>query len=132
VDPLGLRPAALLGHSIGQYAAACLAGVFSLDDALTLVGLRGAAVQAMPPGAMLAVHFPRTRSRFARPAIDLAAVNAPSLCVVAGPHAPIAALAQRLRSQGVNATPLHTSHAFHSHMVEPRCPCSPRRSRASR
>jgi amino acid adenylation domain-containing protein len=119
----GIRPAALLGHSIGQYTAACLAGVFSLEDALALVCLRGALLQPLPPGAMLAIPLPEAELLpLLDPSVNLAAVNTPALCVASGPHAPIAALAERLAARGIQSTPLHTSHAFHSHMVEPALP----------
>ena len=117
----GVRPAALLGHSIGEYVAACLAGVFELDDALRLVAARGRLMQSMPAGEMLAVGLPEAdllRILESHRGLDLAAVNGPAACVVSGPAAVIAALARELPA-GAGAKPLHTSHAFHSAMMEP-------------
>ena len=127
----GVRPAALLGHSIGQYTAACLAGVFSLEDALALVALRGKLLQQLPTGTMLAVPLPEAEiipelgsllDDSGNLAVDLAAVNTPSLCVVAGPTPPSSPSPSACAPRGVQSTPLHTSHAFHSHMVEPALP----------
>ena len=82
----GIKPAALIGHSIGEYVAACLAGVFGVEDALALVAQRGHLMQSMPRGAMLAVPMPEDELRKILPAaLSLATVNGPSQCVV--PHA---------------------------------------------
>ncbi len=116
----GIRPAALLGHTIGEYVAACLAGVFSLEDALALVAARGRRMAAMAPGAMLAVSLPEAEVRpFLTGDLSLAAVNAPSRTVVSGPAAAVEALAAALEAGGVRHRRLHTSHAFHSAMMEP-------------
>ncbi|HEX8179962.1 MAG TPA: type I polyketide synthase [Pyrinomonadaceae bacterium] len=116
----GVKPAALIGHSIGEYVAACLAGVFSLEDALRLVAARGRLMQQLPAGAMLAVPLGEDElTALLTPQLSLAAVNAPGLCVAAGPAAAIAELEERLRAQGVAARRLQTSHAFHSAMMEP-------------
>ncbi len=117
----GLRPAALLGHSVGEYVAACLAGVFPLPDALRLMAARGRLMQELAPGAMLAVELPAAEVAGLASAagLDLAAVNAPDLTVVSGPTAAVEALAGDLRGRGVECRPLHTSHAFHSAMTEP-------------
>lgn len=116
----GIQPDALLGHSIGEYVAACLAGVFSLEDALRVVAARGRLLQAMAPGAMLAVGLSEERLRsLGHAGCDVAAVNAPERCVLAGPHAAIAAVEENLQRQGVVTRRLHVSHAFHSAMVEP-------------
>jgi acyl transferase domain-containing protein/acyl carrier protein len=116
----GVQPSAMIGHSIGEYVAACLAGVFSLEDALTLVAERGRLMQQLPPGSMLAV--PMTAAQL-QPLldgqIDLAATNEPRLCVVSGPHAAIDQLQQRLDTLRVSFRLLHTSHAFHSRMMDP-------------
>ena len=116
----GIRPQAMMGHSIGEYVAACLAGVFPLDDALALVAERGRLMQGLPAGAMLAVPLPEERVMPLLGAeLSLAAVNAPDRCVVSGPHAAVDALRAELEARGVGARPLHTSHAFHSAMMEP-------------
>ncbi len=117
---LGLRPRALIGHSVGEYAAACLAGVFSLEDALALVAARGRLMQRAQPGAMLAVPLPEAElAALLPPEASIAAVNAPNRCVAAGPTAVIDALTDRLAERGVAARRLQVSHAFHSAMMEP-------------
>ncbi|WP_414449356.1 beta-ketoacyl synthase N-terminal-like domain-containing protein [Burkholderia sp. 22PA0099] len=119
----GVQPVAMLGHSLGEYVAATLAGVFSLDDALGLVAARGALMQAQPAGAMLGVA---TGEAALRPWLDepvsLAAVNAPERCVAAGPEAAVAALERRLGEAGVSCRRLAVSHAFHSAMMAPAAP----------
>lgn len=116
----GLRPVAMTGHSLGEYVAACLAGVFSLGDALALVAARGRLMQELPGGSMLAVAL---TEEAIRPLLDdklsLAAVNGPSLCTVAGERGAVAALEERLSAGGVSCRRLRTSHAFHSAMMEP-------------
>jgi amino acid adenylation domain-containing protein len=116
----GIRPEAMLGHSLGEYVAACLAGVLSLDDALALVAARGRLMQARPRGAMLAFPLPEAEVLpWLGGGLALAAVNAPSLCVIAGPEAEIDALQARLAEQGVEGRRLRTSHAFHSAAMDP-------------
>ena len=116
----GVHPQAMIGHSIGEYVAACLAGVLSLEDALALITTRGRLMQALPGGAMLAVPLPEEKiNPILGPALSLAAINGPSLCVVSGPIEAIDALQEQLREQGVATRRLHTSHAFHSAMMQP-------------
>jgi acyl transferase domain-containing protein/acyl carrier protein len=116
----GIAPAALAGHSIGEYVAAALAGVFDPDDALRLVAERGRLMQRLPGGAMAAVMLPEDLLLpMLVDGVDIAAVNAPGVCVVSGSHESIAALADSLSMQGVGVRPLHTSHAFHSRMMDP-------------
>jgi acyl transferase domain-containing protein len=116
----GVQPAALIGHSIGEYVAATLADVFTLPDALQLVAARGRLMQTCPPGAMISVPLAeQALLPLLGPGLDLAAVNGAALCAVAGPAEPIAALATELAERGVVCRPLHTSHAFHSAMMEP-------------
>jgi len=117
----GIRPAAMIGHSIGEYVAACLAGVFSLEDALAVVAARGRLMQELPEGAMLAVPLSpgELQPLLDGQLLDLAVVNAPSLCVVSGDRHAIELLEQALASKGITCRPLHTSHAFHSGMMEP-------------
>ncbi len=116
----GMRPAAMLGHSLGEYTCACLAGVFSLEDALALVAERGRLMAAMAPGAMEAVFASEAELVARLPAeVSLAAVNGDALCVVAGPRAAIERLGRALDADGVGHRALVTSHAFHSAMMEP-------------
>ncbi len=119
----GFEPDAMVGHSIGEFVAACLAGVFTFEEGCRLVAERARAMQAMPPGAMLAVRLPEAELRAELgEALDLAAVNAPSLCVAAGPRAGIDALNARLSARGVMCRPLAVSHAFHSRSLDPALP----------
>lgn len=116
----GIKPAAMLGHSVGEYVAATLAGVLSLEDALALVAARGALMQALPAGAMLAVPLPESRARLLlEEGTDLAAVNGDELCVISGPLAAIDRLQKRLAREGITGQPVRTSHAFHSSMMDP-------------
>ncbi|HEV2274303.1 MAG TPA: amino acid adenylation domain-containing protein [Acidobacteriaceae bacterium] len=116
----GVRPAAIVGHSVGEYVAACLAGVLSLEDALALIAARGRLMQDLAPGSMLAVRAPEeTVTRLMGSELDLAAVNSPQLCVVSGSGGRIDAFSQQLSRQGIQSRKLATSHAFHSRMVEP-------------
>ena len=116
----GVRPHSMVGHSVGEFVAACLAGVFSLEDALTLVAARARMMQDLPAGAMLSVRLPENEvTPLLGPELSLAAVNAPSLCVVSGSMAAVEALEQRLEKEKVACRRLATSHAFHSYMMEP-------------
>jgi amino acid adenylation domain-containing protein len=116
----GIRPRAMVGHSIGEFVAACLAGVISLEDALAMVALRGRMMQRLPAGGMLSVRLSETevRKRLREP-LSLAAVNSPSLCVVAGSLDPLEQFEQELTNAGVVCRRLVTSHAFHSVMMDP-------------
>lgn len=116
----GVIPSAMIGHSIGEYVAACLAGVFSLEDALALVAARGQLMQDLPSGAMLAVMLSETETRsFLRNGLSLAAVNGAKNCVVSGTSEAIHSLHDQLEQRDVHSQVLHTSHAFHSEMMEP-------------
>jgi phthiocerol/phenolphthiocerol synthesis type-I polyketide synthase E len=111
----GLEPAGLVGHSLGELTAACVAGVLDLPDALIAVEARGRLMQAAPEGAMLAVLQSAAEARVGLdPALTLAAENGPGACVVAGPEPAVAALEARLRDMGVGCARLRTSHAFHT------------------
>jgi acyl transferase domain-containing protein/acyl carrier protein len=115
----GVHPSAMIGHSIGEYVAACLAGVFTLEDALMLVAERGRLMQDAPTGAMLAVSLSeRDVSALLCDELSLAAVNAPSLCVVSGTIEAVADLERKLTARDVVCRRLHTSHALHSAMME--------------
>ncbi|HEX6755493.1 MAG TPA: SDR family NAD(P)-dependent oxidoreductase [Mycobacteriales bacterium] len=116
----GVVPDAMVGHSVGEYVAATVAGVFAVPDAVRLVAERGRLMQAMPPGSMLAVQRDAGEVRDGLPdGLSVAVVNGPGTCVVAGPSEEVAAFADGLRADGVGCTPLRTSHAFHSAMMEP-------------
>ncbi|MFP8964591.1 type I polyketide synthase, partial [Streptomyces nanhaiensis] len=119
----GLRPRAMLGHSVGEITAACCSGVLELPDALRLVARRGALMQQLPGGAMLSVALDEESLRELLPdGLSLAAVNAPGLCVVAGPHDRVEDFERKLAARDVGHRRLHTSHAFHSPMIEPVLP----------
>ncbi|HEX8352728.1 MAG TPA: type I polyketide synthase, partial [Pyrinomonadaceae bacterium] len=120
----GIRPQAMIGHSVGEYVAACLAGVFSLEDALRLVAARGRLMQSLPGGAMLMLPLAEEEVvgllvEHAGGALSLAAVNGPAACVVSGPAEQVEALQGLLGERGVEGRRLRTSHAFHSWMMEP-------------
>jgi len=115
-----VRPDAMIGHSIGEYVAACLAGVISLEAALELVAARGQLIQDLPGGRMLAVTLSEKEiGPFLGSVLSLAAVNSPTLSVVSGPDSAVSALEERLTKQRVVCRRLPTSHAFHSDMMEP-------------
>src|SRR5262249_8743703 len=121
----GIKPVAMIGHSIGEYVAACLAEVMSLEDAVSLVATRASLMQSVAPGSMLSVMLPDTEvaSLLATvPGVSLAAINGPNACVVSGPSEHIATLAQKLAAQQIPNRELKTSHAFHSAMMDPILP----------
>ncbi len=119
----GVRPEAMLGHSVGEYVAACLAGVLTREDAVRLVALRGRLIQELPAGGMLTAILPeRELAPRLTGGLALAAMNGPSLGVVSGPLDQVADLERRLSAEGVVTRRLHTSHAFHSAMMEPALP----------
>jgi phthiocerol/phenolphthiocerol synthesis type-I polyketide synthase E len=116
----GIVPESMIGHSVGEYVAACLAGVFSLDDALALVAERGRLMQSLPPGSMLAVPLPAAEVEpLLVPAVSIATINAPDRCVVSGPGDEIGRLEADFTGRGVAARRVETSHAFHSPMMDP-------------
>ncbi|MFD2169308.1 type I polyketide synthase [Tumebacillus lipolyticus] len=115
----GISPAAMIGHSIGEYVAACLAGVFSFEDALQLVAARGALMQDLPAGSMLAVIAAEAAIRELLPSdLSLAAVNGPNSCVVSGSKEAVAKFEQLLEGHQISSRQLETSHAFHSAMMD--------------
>lgn len=114
----GVTPVGVIGHSVGEFAAAATAGVFSYEDGARLVAARATAMQAQPAGAMLAVMQDGDDLRNLLPqGICIAAVNAPGTCVVSGNGDAIADFARTLKEKEIAATPLKTSHAFHSPMM---------------
>ena len=116
----GISPQAMIGYSIGEYVAACLAGVFTLEDALRLLAQRAQMIQELPGGAMLAVPLsPAEVEPLLDERLALAATNGPTMCVVSGETDAIARLENRLSEKGVVHRRLQTTHAFHSHMMEP-------------
>ncbi len=120
----GISPSAVLGHSIGELVAACISGILSLEDAVTLVAHRGRLMNALPPGGvMAAVLCPEAD---AIPVIaphagqvSVAAVNAPGTVVISGEQAGVAAVLEALKLRGVSTQYLTVSHAFHSHLMDP-------------
>jgi amino acid adenylation domain-containing protein len=117
---LGIVPSALVGHSIGEFVCACLAGLASLEDILPMVALRGRLIRSLPKGSMLSVRCAAREIQDRLPStIQLAASNSPNLCVVAGHSEAIDAFSQVLDAEGLITSKLHTSHAFHSAMMDP-------------
>ncbi len=120
----GIQPAVVLGHSVGEYVAACIAGVFSLEDGLKLIATRGRLMQALPQdGAMIAVIAEESQIKTAiQPYgsdVAIAAINGPQQFVLSGKREAIATLSKGLEGQGIKVTPLAVSHAFHSSLMEP-------------
>jgi acyl transferase domain-containing protein/thioesterase domain-containing protein/acyl carrier protein len=116
---LGIKPAAMLGHSIGEFTAACVAGVFSLDDTLRIVAERGRLMQSLPPGLMIAVAATEAEVKNTLDSrCAIASVNAPDQCVVAGPADAISEVEAELGRRKLAVQRLHVSHAFHSPMMD--------------
>ena len=116
----GVEPDMLLGHSVGEFAAAVLAGVFGEADACQLIATRARLMAEQAPGAMLAVHAAADGlDAYLDDTVEVSAINAPELCVVSGAHGAIDMLAQRLDDAGIRNTRLATSHAFHSRAMAP-------------
>lgn len=115
----GFQPVALMGHSIGEFVAACVAGVFSLTDGLKMIAERGAAMQALPGGSMMSVRLSGAEvAPLLWGEMAIGSFNGPSLCVVSGPTGQVAELQKQLEAKDVVCRHLHTSHAFHSPMME--------------
>ncbi len=115
----GVVPSVLIGHSMGENAAACVAGVMTLEEAVGLVRLRGELFDTVPAGGMLSVPMSETALMPYLGDLDIASVNAPELTVVSGPDAGLAALAGRLRAEGVETVRIAIDIAAHSKMLEP-------------
>ena len=116
----GVRPQTMIGHGVGEYVAACLAGVFSYEDALFLVTQRGRLMQKLPPGSMLEVSLSEQELQpLLSSELDVAEINHPNSCVVSGLSESVQRLKTRLEQTGVECRAVHASHAFHSRMMEP-------------
>jgi len=116
----GIHPRAMIGHSLGEYVAACLAEVISLEDALSLVALRGQLFEQIPEGGMLSVPLSQEGvQRFLSGKLSLAAINAPALCVVSGPLQALDEMEYSLTKEGLDFRRLHISVAAHSEMLTP-------------
>ena len=115
---LGIQPSGMVGHSIGEYVAACLAGVFTLEDALSIAAFRGRLMYDLPAGAMLAISLPAASLKLTG-GLSIAAINGIEQCVISGPISEITALEGDLAKQSVACRRLVTSHAFHSAMLDP-------------
>jgi amino acid adenylation domain-containing protein/non-ribosomal peptide synthase protein (TIGR01720 family) len=114
----GLRPRGMIGHSLGEYVAACISGVFSLDDALALVAMRSALFERLPEGGMIAVNLgEKAVQQLLGDDLSIAAVNGPSSCVVSGASQHVAAFEERLAGRGIDARRLRISVAAHSKLV---------------
>jgi acyl transferase domain-containing protein/acyl-CoA synthetase (AMP-forming)/AMP-acid ligase II/SAM-dependent methyltransferase/acyl carrier protein len=122
----GIEPAALLGHSVGEYVAACIAGVLSLESALALIVRRGKLMQDCPEGAMLVCFAPLDVVEdyvvHSGGRLEVAAINGPESIVVAGPAAEAAVLREEMAARGIETRPLHVRRAFHSALMEPALP----------
>ncbi len=120
LEHYGIKADIMIGHSIGEYVAACVSGVLTLESALKLVIRRGALMQSLPKGQMLAVGQSAVEvASYLSPGLEIAAINSAQRCVVSGEAAAIGALRARLEKAGVSCKLLPTSHAFHSQMMEP-------------
>jgi myxalamid-type polyketide synthase MxaB len=120
----GIRPAAVMGHSVGEYVAACIAGCFTLEEGLQLIAERGRLMNALPAGGTMAAVFAPEADvaslveRFAD-RVSVAAVNGPESVVIAGEAAAVESILAELKGRGVRSQPLKVSHAFHSPLMEP-------------
>jgi len=116
----GIQPTVVCGHSIGEFVAAHMAGVFTLQDALRLIAVRGQMVSQLPEGSMLSVRLSVSELKEILPdSLSIAAINSTKLCVVSGEDKEVDDFSVKLKSQGVANRKLATSHAFHSHMMAP-------------
>jgi acyl transferase domain-containing protein/glutamate-1-semialdehyde aminotransferase len=119
----GVAPKAMIGHSLGEYVAACIAGVFSRNDALRILSARARMMQDLPAGAMLAVRLPEAEViPLLGERLSIAALNSPGMTVVSGPFDAVDALVAMLEEKKVMCRRLATSHAFHSAMLDPMLP----------
>lgn len=116
----GIQPDAMIGHSLGEYTAACVAGVFTLEDAVKLVATRSRLMQTLPSGSMVALNLPESEVRpLLSENLQFAAINGPALCVVSGPNEAIAKFSESMEARGVECRRLHIDVASHCKLVEP-------------
>ena len=127
----GIKPKVVMGHSVGEYVAACIAGVFSLEDGLKLIAMRGRLMQQLPSGGKMvsllasekrvkkAIADYSSQEGLDKPAVSIAAINGPESIVISGESEAIAAIGSKLEALGVKTKPLQVSHAFHSPLMEP-------------
>jgi acyl transferase domain-containing protein/NADPH:quinone reductase-like Zn-dependent oxidoreductase/ubiquinone/menaquinone biosynthesis C-methylase UbiE/NADP-dependent 3-hydroxy acid dehydrogenase YdfG/acyl carrier protein len=120
----GVEPNILIGHSVGEYVAACIAGVFTLEDGLALIALRGRLMQSLPPGGAMAAIFAPYEIVAAAVAphassVSIASVNGPAQTVISGSAAAVAQICTKFGAGDVHYKALPVSHAFHSPLVEP-------------
>ncbi|WP_442509745.1 type I polyketide synthase [Novipirellula sp. SH528] len=119
----GIKPSALIGHSMGENTAACLAGVLGFEDALRLVVLRGQLLQRVPAGGMMTVALPASEvAAIAGEQLDLAVINGPSMCVVSGTDCAIAEFAERIKTSEVESKRIPIRIAAHSRLLDPVLP----------
>ena len=123
VEKLGVQPAAVLGHSVGEVVAACVAGVLSLSDALKLIAARGRLMQSCPPGggmlAVFATHDQVEKLLATHNGVEIAAINGSTHIVLSGRKAALDAIALALELAGIKSKVLVVSHAFHSALMDP-------------
>ena len=123
IESYGVRPAAMVGHSIGEYVAATIAGVFDVDTAIKVVSMRARLMHAAPRGVMVAVALgPDAVAEHLTGDVDIAAINEPGGCVVAGSEESIKQFSDRLTEKGIVARRVRTSHAFHSRLMDSMIP----------
>jgi acyl transferase domain-containing protein len=122
----GIEPDIVIGHSVGEYVAACVAGAMSLADGLKLIAERGRLMQALPPDGMMAAVFTNaeqvTQVLKAFQPVAIAALNSPQNTVISGPRELVQVVLEQLERQGIRSCPLNVSHAFHSPLMEPMLP----------
>ena len=121
----GVTPAIVMGHSVGEFAAACVAGALDVEDAIRMVAARGRLMGALPPGGVM-VAVPAAEGRVREvldaaggPGAEIAAINGPESVVLAGAEAAVAAVVAALARRGITSQPLRVSHAFHTRLMEP-------------
>ncbi len=120
----GIEPGVVMGHSVGEYAAACIAGVFTLEDGLKLIAARGRLMQSLPPGGAMAAIFASEEIVAEaiepyRQQVSIGAINGPANTVISGAGVAVQAIVEDLATKGIKSKPLTVSHAFHSPLMDP-------------